>query len=132
MGAKLMEQEDCEEFFLLDGRSPVELPSTWEEARESFVDICEKELARERPWCHAKGREVFRDAPAVGPTLAAGQLGTSLCADLRSFVETDDHVALLEGRKPTKENEDDMAWWQRVWTVSPFAFIGCGLVCWCC
>lgn len=30
----------CEEFFLLDGRPPVELPDTWGEARAAFREMC--------------------------------------------------------------------------------------------
>lgn len=32
---------DCEQFFLLDGRRPVDLPDTWGEARQAFGIICE-------------------------------------------------------------------------------------------
>lgn len=33
----------CEEFFLNDGRDPVDLPDTWAEARYAFRSICEDE-----------------------------------------------------------------------------------------
>jgi len=35
--------DNCEEFFLLDGRSPVELPDTWQEARHAFNHMCQQE-----------------------------------------------------------------------------------------
>jgi len=31
----------CGEVFLLDGRDPKNLPSTWSEAREAFINLCE-------------------------------------------------------------------------------------------
>jgi len=37
----------CEEFFLLDGRSPVEYPYTWGEAKDAFRDICAQESAQD-------------------------------------------------------------------------------------
>jgi len=36
----------CEGFFLMDGRSPVDLPETWVEARTDFRDICTREGLR--------------------------------------------------------------------------------------
>jgi len=37
------EGHGCEEFFLNDGRDPVDLPDTWAEARHAFRGICEDE-----------------------------------------------------------------------------------------
>jgi len=35
------EEGSCDEFFLLDGRAPVELPDTWDEARTAAAEVCE-------------------------------------------------------------------------------------------
>lgn len=47
-GERRMSESDvlgsnCEDFFLYDGRSPIDLPDTWFEAREAFRDMCEAE-----------------------------------------------------------------------------------------
>merc|ERR1712129_207214 len=46
--AELVEEMEadpgCQNFFLSDGRDPVDLPSTWAEARESAGSICREEF----------------------------------------------------------------------------------------
>jgi len=44
MSAAEFEGDTCEDFFLSDGRSPVMLPDTWQEAREAFRGMCEAEI----------------------------------------------------------------------------------------
>lgn len=54
---------NCEEFFLFDGRDPVDLPDTWAEARSAFTGICEEEGV-ERDLCAEAEEAAFGDAPA--------------------------------------------------------------------
>jgi hypothetical protein len=35
--------ENCEQFFLMAGMSPVEIPDTWGDARKAFLDICDRD-----------------------------------------------------------------------------------------
>lgn len=52
----------CQEFFLMDGRQPVDLPETWSEARHAFGAVCEGEgIAPER--CTEAGAALFMGQP---------------------------------------------------------------------
>jgi len=54
----------CEDFFLSNGRSPVELPDTWNDAREAFRGICEQEGVA--PDCAADELTLFDGWPGEG------------------------------------------------------------------
>jgi len=57
------EQRNCDEFFLLDGRDPVELPDTWSEARDSFLQLCESESSDAPDACLRSELEAFAGYP---------------------------------------------------------------------
>lgn len=52
----------CQEFFLLDGRAPVELPDSWAEARQAFRDMCDVELGS-REDCAKHEEDIFDGYP---------------------------------------------------------------------
>ena len=58
----LVADPGCQNFFLSDGRDPVDLPSTWAEARESADTICREEFEMPEKWCIAKAQEVFPES----------------------------------------------------------------------
>eukprot|EP00929_Paragymnodinium_shiwhaense_P037633 TRINITY_DN20013_c0_g1_i2.p1 TRINITY_DN20013_c0_g1~~TRINITY_DN20013_c0_g1_i2.p1 ORF type:complete len:576 (-),score=126.91 TRINITY_DN20013_c0_g1_i2:141-1868(-) len=39
--APVLSEDSCEEFWLLDGRPPVEIPVTWGEAKSAFLEMCQ-------------------------------------------------------------------------------------------
>lgn len=61
--------DHCEEYFLLDGRHPVDLPDTWAEARTAFEDICrgESEMPDD---CPARTAAIFEGRPHAAETFS--------------------------------------------------------------
>lgn len=55
----------CEEFFLSDGRMPVELPDTWAEARSAFNKVCLAEGLTPGE-CGKEEKDTFQGLPQDG------------------------------------------------------------------
>jgi len=75
----------CEEFFLSDGRSPAELPDTWEEAHDAFLNICGDNSDSEG--CDAAGEQLFLRRPSGSEVF---EPAGDFCADLARYHE--DHL----------------------------------------
>jgi len=73
-------ENNCQDFWLSDGRDPVELPDTWSEARSSFRSMCEAEGSL-GDGCAAAEEDVFRGYPRSGGALRTDD---RLCARLRA------------------------------------------------
>lgn len=78
------EEASCDDFFLLDGRSPAELPETWVEAQEAFVEICESE-SNGLTDCSRARAEVFGEH--VGE--ADLDINSTMCATLFEIIDSD-------------------------------------------
>jgi hypothetical protein len=90
---------DCHSFFLLDGRSVVELPDTWDEARGAFRDLCKQEGVSDSG-CAMAEREIFEGYPEVGADDFA--IGADLCAKLHA------HIGAAQEIQMDASNKDAM------------------------
>merc|ERR1712129_335779 len=101
--AELVEEMEadpgCQNFFLSDGRDPVDLPSTWAEARESADTICREEFEMPEKWCIAKAQEVF---PESFLDDASMDITSEMCEKLRQAVLAGSGT-LLAGRSTSLE-----------------------------
>jgi len=85
----------CEGVFLADGRSPVELPDTWSDARDAFHGICEQGGLASA--CDAEETAIFAGHPAGEQ---AFQPSTDFCMDLaRYYVSVSGDSALVMARR---------------------------------
>uniref|UniRef100_A0A7S2K4J8 Uncharacterized protein n=1 Tax=Zooxanthella nutricula TaxID=1333877 RepID=A0A7S2K4J8_9DINO len=96
----------CEGFYLLDGRNPVDLPDTWNEARLAFGDICnQEETDPSSGKCAASEERIFAGYPTGEGAFEADD---KLCKRLMEHANEKD---LIRGRRlkggPTHGNYDD-------------------------
>lgn len=88
---------NCEDFFLSDGRTPVELPDTWAEAREAFRGMCEVETG-DSAKCDAVKEDAFSGYPDTEVSMESdGALCTSLFEHGATFLPE-----LLSGVAPLR------------------------------
>mmetsp|Transcript_24047 Transcript_24047/g.71558 ORF Transcript_24047/g.71558 Transcript_24047/m.71558 type:complete len:616 (-) Transcript_24047:12-1859(-) len=90
----------CEEFFLSDGRAPVELPDTWAEARSAFRDVCHSEgLSATR--CREAEEDAFEGYPRDESLMITdgSAHGAGLCGRLLRSVSTMSLVDVGSGRQ---------------------------------
>eukprot|EP00928_Gymnodinium_smaydae_P007562 TRINITY_DN1270_c0_g1_i4.p1 TRINITY_DN1270_c0_g1~~TRINITY_DN1270_c0_g1_i4.p1 ORF type:complete len:1441 (-),score=192.68 TRINITY_DN1270_c0_g1_i4:180-4502(-) len=76
--AEQAEPENCESFFLVDGRSPIELPETYADARSSFGTMCQDE-GYDAAICEDATKLVFKGFPEDSSKMFAG---TDICKRL--------------------------------------------------
>jgi hypothetical protein len=82
------EVENCESFYLLDGRSPVEIPDTWGEARQGFRDVCESD-GYSTQGCFDAEQKLFDGHPSAGEPFVPN---TTLCQRLLSYTAASWHA----------------------------------------
>jgi hypothetical protein len=80
----------CEDFWLSDGRSPVEIPATWGEARSEFQEMCSAE-GYSKESCVEAESELFEGHPSDfnTPLLINRQMCTRLLEHLSAVVSSD-------------------------------------------
>jgi len=80
--------DNCESFFLSDGRSPVDLPDNWAEARIAFGEICKNEELSSRARCDSAETLFFEGLPS--DSRSTFSMDDSLCTRLMEFVHDND------------------------------------------
>merc|ERR1719468_738152 len=102
-----LEMNDCQSFFLLDGRDDIDLPDTWGAARDNFASVCEH-FGVPDGMCAKASTEVFQ-AKADDEVWQEGE-GSALCAKLVELSEQALESSALKLRaKPKQHNTDDNA-----------------------
>ena len=95
--AELVEEMEadpgCQNFFLSDGRDPVDLPSTWAEARESAGSICREEFEMPEEWCGAQVKDVFPESLLDDASM---DISGEMCGKLRQAVLAGSGTSLEE------------------------------------
>jgi len=86
----------CEDVFLMDGRDPVDLPSTWAEARDAFISLCEDHGGSLKA-CITEEEKVFAEFPEGEVPFNEDKV---LCSWLGS------RFAQLAGRPPVADLAD--------------------------
>merc|ERR1712129_450539 len=104
--AELVEEMEadpgCQNFFLSDGRDPVDLPSTWAEARESAGSICREEFEMPEEWCGDQVKEVLPESLLDDASM---DMSSEMCGKLRQAVlagratSLEESVARKEGAR---------------------------------
>jgi hypothetical protein len=82
----------CELFFLFEGRSPLELPETWEEARTAYQEMCAAEGFQSEA-CHVAEQNLFDGYPRGNETMVADD---ALCSKLMEHAEVLMHLHVGE------------------------------------
>merc|ERR1712129_157848 len=73
----------CHDFFLSDGRDPLDLPSTRAEARTRIGSICREEFEMPEEWCGDQVKEVFPESLLDGASM---DMSSEMCGKLRQAV----------------------------------------------
>jgi len=94
-GGNTEEGRICEDFFLSDGRDPVAMPDTWEEARAAFKGICESEGASPQQ-CLTDEAALFEGGPRDHTPWVATK---TLCDQLSAYAVSKLKMTMVSARR---------------------------------